>query len=54
MCKIQSHKIERAMFKISTMTSVGNFEESIFLHGLALAWLWLDQANGHLKFFAIH
>ena len=24
-------------FKISTMTSVGNLEESIFLHGLALA-----------------
>ena len=24
-------------FKISTMTSVGDLEESIFLHGLALA-----------------
>ena len=36
-CKIQSHEIERAKFKISTMTSVGDLEESIFLHGLALA-----------------
>ena len=35
--KIQSHEIERAKFKISTMTSVGDLEESIFLHGLALA-----------------
>ena len=35
-CKIQSHEIERAKFKISTMTSVGDLEVSIFLHGLAL------------------
>ena len=32
-----SHESERAKFKISTMTSVGDLEESIFLHGLALA-----------------
>ena len=32
-----SHKTERAKFKTSTMMNVGDLEESIFVHGLALA-----------------